>query len=169
MGIGVGWEGRSLRMEDASSSITVSPKLQQILREYTKAVLRDRPTDVLTYSHQYFVEKCDTMRMEAYALPPSDSEVFLSLPVEYQLQIEDLFKRYDTDCDMSISVSELREMMQSVPSFMGFDGGETDVQSIMAIFDADADSRISWQEWSHSCAEYVRPYLDGVPPYRDEE
>ena len=38
-------------------------ELQPILRDFTKAVLRDRPDDVLQYSRQYFIGKWSEERM----------------------------------------------------------------------------------------------------------
>eukprot|EP00965_Chrysotila_dentata_P076876 2538152-Pleurochrysis_carterae.AAC.9 len=43
--------------------IVVSPELQQVLREYTKAVMRDRPEDVLSYSRDWFIEKTHEQRI----------------------------------------------------------------------------------------------------------
>jgi len=145
--------------EPAANSIVVTPNLQNILRDYTKAVLRDRPTDVLTYSRNYFSDMVDSSRMGVYVLPPSDSSVFQTLPMQTQIQIEDLFKKYDTDMSGSISVDELRTMILSVGEFMGFDGEESDVKSLMAILDSDNNKVVSWQEWSHACAEYVASHL----------
>ena len=38
-------------------------ELQPILRDFTKAVLRDRPDDVLQYSRQYFIARWTEERM----------------------------------------------------------------------------------------------------------
>ena len=43
--------------------IRVPEELQPILRDFTKAVLRDRPDDVLQYSKQYFVSKWEEQRL----------------------------------------------------------------------------------------------------------
>ena len=43
--------------------IRVPEELQPILRDFTKAVLRDRPDDVLQYSRQYFIGKWSEERM----------------------------------------------------------------------------------------------------------
>ena len=56
--------------------IRVPEELQPILRDFTKAVLRDRPDDVLEYSKAYFVSKWEEQRMgerapcERRASPP---------------------------------------------------------------------------------------------------
>lgn len=47
--------------------IRVPEELQPILRDFTKAVLRDRPDDVLEYSKAYFVSKWEEQRMGARA------------------------------------------------------------------------------------------------------
>ena len=85
-----------------------------MLREFTKAVLRDMPEDVLAYSKDYFVEKAAAKRMESYSLPASTSKPFGELSPVLQQQIEDVFKRYDIDCDMSISIDELRTLMSDL-------------------------------------------------------
>ena len=38
-------------------------ELQVVLREFTKTVLRERPSDVLEFSRDYFVEKAAQYRM----------------------------------------------------------------------------------------------------------
>ena len=41
----------------SKESIVVAPAMQKLLLDYSKAVLRDRPSDVLEYSAQWFVDK----------------------------------------------------------------------------------------------------------------
>ena len=45
------------------SELSTEKVLQPILRDFTKAVLRDRPDDVLEYSKAYFVSKWEEQRM----------------------------------------------------------------------------------------------------------
>ena len=47
--------------------IRVPEELQPILRDFTKAVLRDRPEDVLLFSRDYFLAKWSEQRMGASA------------------------------------------------------------------------------------------------------
>ena len=70
--------------------INVPADLQVILRDFTKSVLRDMPTDadLLVYSKDYFVEKAHQVRMESYKLPPSTSKPFNELSAVLQQQIE---------------------------------------------------------------------------------
>ena len=93
-----------------STEINVPTDLQVVLREFTKSVLRDMPTDMLAYSKDYFVERAHEKRMESYQLPGSTSKPFNELSAVLQQQIEDVFKRYDLNCDLSISIDELREL-----------------------------------------------------------
>ena len=63
---------------EPATTIRVPEELQPILRDFTKAVLRDRPDDVLEYSKAYFVSKWEEQRMgerrachtHAHLLPP---------------------------------------------------------------------------------------------------
>ena len=41
----------------SSEQINVPPELPQIMKEYTKAVIRANPPDVLSFSIDYFKEK----------------------------------------------------------------------------------------------------------------
>jgi hypothetical protein len=47
------------------NSIVVTPELQQVLRDLTKAVMRDQPVAVLEYSHLWFVNQFTDRRMGA--------------------------------------------------------------------------------------------------------
>ena len=122
----------------AAAEIKVPGELQQVLREFTKAVLRDMPEDVLAYSKDYFVEKAAAKRMESYSLPASTSKPFGELSPVLQQQIEDVFKRYDIDCDMSISIDELRTLMSDLggayipkPVFFSFLSRESSLRLLL--------------------------------------
>ena len=134
--------------------INVPAELQVCLREFTKSVLRDTPEDVLLYSKDYFTEKAQQNRMASYKLPPSTSKPFGELSPLVQMQIEDVFKRYDIDCDMSITINELRTLMGDLGGLFGF-SEEVDAATLMALLDADGNEEISWQEWSHACAVWL--------------
>tara|TARA_B110001452_G_scaffold247860_1_gene234198 strand:- start:216 stop:362 length:147 start_codon:yes stop_codon:yes gene_type:complete len=47
------------------TEIRVPEELQPILRDFTKAVLRERPEDVLLFSRDYFLAKWSEQRMGA--------------------------------------------------------------------------------------------------------
>ena len=49
--------------------IRVPEELQPILRDYTKAVIRERPEDVLQFSRDYFVALWTEQRMGEYSRP----------------------------------------------------------------------------------------------------
>eukprot|EP00967_Tisochrysis_lutea_P154243 scaffold305989_cov28-Tisochrysis_lutea.AAC.1 len=120
---GVGSEPSGGCGMDSTSAIVVTPELQEVMREYTKAVMRDKPDNLLEYSQHWFVTKYTERRMgvdafrclstpsrqlpplslpltpsppphtAAYELESSTSDVFASLSGDVQDQIEDLFKR----------------------------------------------------------------------------
>ena len=69
------------------SEINVPAELQTVLREFTKAVLKDMPSEILVYSKDYFVEKAQQRRMESYKLPPSTSKPFNELNPALQTQV----------------------------------------------------------------------------------
>ena len=46
-----------------ASSMRIPTELQPILRDYTKAVLREKPEDILQYSRDYFFEKYTAQRV----------------------------------------------------------------------------------------------------------
>ena len=141
-----------------AAEIKVPAELQVCLREFTKAVLRDMPEDVLAYSRDYFVDKAQQIRMDSYKLPASTSKPFQELTPALQQQIEDVFKRYDVDCDMSISIEELRTLMSDLGGLFGF-SEEVDASTLMALLDADGNNEISWQEWSQETLSASLPSL----------
>ena len=51
-----------------AQQIHLLPELQPVLLQWSKAVLRDRPEDVLTYSRDYFAEQATQRRMAGYVL-----------------------------------------------------------------------------------------------------
>ena len=87
-------------------------------------MLRDTFEDVLLYSKDYFTEKAQQNRMASYKLPPSTSKPFGELSPQVQMQIEDVFKlAYDIDCDMSITINELRTLMGDLGGALRLLGG----------------------------------------------
>ena len=136
--------------------VEVPPALQSCLREYTKAVLRDKPqsADLLLFSKDFFVEKAQSVRMQSYKLPPSTSKPFSELSLQTKQQIEDVFKRYDSDGDCSLTIVELRTLMSDLGGLFGFSEA-VDPSTLMALLDADGNNEISWQEWSHACAVWL--------------
>ena len=122
------------------------PALQTCLREYTKAVLRDKAdsANLLQYSKDYFCMKAQEIRMDSYKLPPSTSKPFNELNPDLQGQIGDVFKRYDLDCDQSLTIDELRILMGDLGGLFGF-SEEVDAKTLMALLDADGNQEISWQ------------------------
>ncbi len=75
---------------------------------------------------------------------PRFSQPFLELPPNAQSQIEDVFKRYDYDCDQSITINELRTLMEDLGGLFGF-SESVDATTLMALLDADGNQEISWQ------------------------
>ncbi len=145
-----------------SEQIRVPNELQPCLREFTKAVLRDMPEDVLLYSRDYFVEKAAQARMASYSLPASTSKPFSELALQVQQQIEDVFKRYDSDCDQALTITELRTLMSDLGGLFGL-SEEVDASILMALLDADGNQEISWQARpAHPRA--VHRWLLATPP-----
>uniref|UniRef100_A0A7S4EUS6 EF-hand domain-containing protein n=1 Tax=Chrysotila carterae TaxID=13221 RepID=A0A7S4EUS6_CHRCT len=101
--------------------IVVSPELQQVLREYTKAVMRDRPEDVLSYSRDWFIEKTHEQRIGEYELPESNSDKYNALSGELKRKIAVSFKRYDVNCDRAINSLELRQLLRGAGKLFGFE------------------------------------------------
>jgi hypothetical protein len=48
-----------------AASMRIPVDLQPILRDYTKAVLKEKPEDVLAFSRDYFFEKYTAQRVGA--------------------------------------------------------------------------------------------------------
>ena len=161
------------------SLVRIPPDLQPVLREYTKAVLRDKPDDVIRYSCEYFGEKWETIRLGAahnpplpvaapssisafvvaraasYELPPSESSAFGELPADAVEKVSELFKRYDTDSDCALTIDELHRLLVELGGLFSFGSTAQDTNTLMALLDVDGSNTVSWQEWSHACAVWL--------------
>lgn len=51
----------------SAEQIRVHPDLSKIIREYTKAVIRNNPPDLLEFSHKYFKELVDSQEEKSLA------------------------------------------------------------------------------------------------------
>jgi Regulatory subunit of type II PKA R-subunit len=51
----------------SAEQIKVHPDLSKIIREYTKAVIRANPQDIVLFSSQYFSEKVEAAESEKEA------------------------------------------------------------------------------------------------------
>ena len=99
-------------------------RLAGVLYAYADTLMRMPPArnmadgrkekSIISSTQDATVEKAAAKRMESYSLPASTSKPFGELSPVLQQQIEDVFKRYDIDCDMSISIDELRTLMSDL-------------------------------------------------------
>lgn len=87
----------------------------QVLKEYAKAVMQERPGDLLTFSAEYF----RTLKeRRAHDLPASATleahEDFNKLPKKVQSRIEQVFKAFDADSSGTIDTGEMFALLQEV-------------------------------------------------------
>ena len=52
----------------SADQIEVHPALSQVLKDYTKAVVRAAPSDILAFSEEYFKEKVATSKSNAESM-----------------------------------------------------------------------------------------------------
>ena len=141
----------------ADPQIMIPPDLQLVLRDFTKSVLRDKPDDLLVFCRDYFCQKAEEARCNSYKLPPSESQAFKQLSKRTQQDIENVFKRYDLDSDMSITLDELKVLIADMGDMfqLGVQSVDEGAATMMGILDTDGSAEVSWQEWSHACAVWL--------------
>lgn len=91
--------------------------LQQVLKDYTKAVMAERPTNVAEWSAEYFAVRARESARQgspSAALLRSAPPQFRRLPVEVQDRVCDVFLAYDRDKSGFINKQEFWTMLKEV-------------------------------------------------------
>jgi hypothetical protein len=138
--------------------IKVPPELGTIMKQYTKAVMRDKPTDLYKYSANFFAI------LSGYAAPfdadgqltESGANVVKSTadnPAanashreerqnDLQDPIDSLFRRYDRTGTGYMAAEELPGLLEELKSVLSLNGNDLDsAESIQAVL-SSADGQI---------------------------
>ncbi|GLE01477.1 hypothetical protein PINS_up022992 [Pythium insidiosum] len=105
----------------SAEQIAVPPDLPHVLKDWTKAVIRGNPEDVLQFSLQWFQEKT-TLASQRKA-------------VEHQIRrMRQLFEQYDVDGNGRMEAKELRRYFLDD---LGLNMSESDVEDVALDLDPD--------------------------------
>ena len=64
--------------------------------------------------------------------------------------------RFDADCDGTLTIDELHEMVTASNMAFGLQSDVADTARLLELLDVDSNQVISWQEWSHGSAQWLR-------------
>ena len=122
-----------------AEQIAVSPDLPGVLKEYTKAVIRENPNDVLAFSAEYFRKQGGIEEQKSNNLAPEEEE-----------RMRELFKKYDKNNDNTMDVSELGAFIRDD---LEFELSEEELEKVMVALDKDGSGALSFDEVSAWWAE----------------
>lgn len=109
----------------SAEQIAVPPALPQVLKDWTKAVIRDNPTDVLAFSLAWFHDKTqiETRRRAA----------------ETQTRrLKQLFEAYDVDGQGRMEAKELGRFLSGELGLGDFADGSPDLEDLITELDPDS-------------------------------
>eukprot|EP00760_Papus_ankaliazontas_P002848 PhM_4_TR11297/c0_g1_i1/m.93331 len=162
-----------------AEQINVPPELGPVLKQYTKAIIRDCPESVAKWSANYFAklagqppifDDVNGRLVTASGNAPTtagsngpaqdvsdvivDADKFESLPTQGNNEIPDdvvdaVFARYDKNGNGMIDADELHLLIQDLIDTTGMAMGEDDVRQVLSLIDADEDGCINLAEFRH--------------------
>ncbi|KEG12009.1 cAMP-dependent protein kinase dimerization/docking domain [Trypanosoma grayi] len=148
--------------------VNVPPELGTIMKQYTKAVLRDRPEDLYKYSANFFAALCgqaapfdkdgqfvesreyeqmeefvgtELNKAEAIEPPPSDEN-------EGRDVIRDIFNEYDVNGDGRLARETVPALLEDLQRALGLNESETiGAEELLSILDADENGTVDLLEF----------------------
>jgi Ca2+-binding EF-hand superfamily protein len=124
----------------------IPSEFPEILKEFTREVLRAQPADVYEFGAKYFERKAQGLPDEVGARggPMGQDELDLSLE-EVEAIIQDLFGKYDEDGNGFLDPKEFKNLMEDLQARMDFPPDE--VFRFLAEADQNADGNIEYEEF----------------------
>lgn len=108
----------------SAEQIAVPPALPQVLKDWTKAVIRENPTDLLAFSHRWFDDKT---RLESRRRA-----------AEHQVRrMKQLFEAYDVDGQGRMEAKQLGRFLGVDLALDSFQEGSAELDDLMMELDPD--------------------------------
>eukprot|EP00928_Gymnodinium_smaydae_P061901 TRINITY_DN45871_c0_g1_i1.p1 TRINITY_DN45871_c0_g1~~TRINITY_DN45871_c0_g1_i1.p1 ORF type:complete len:453 (-),score=147.50 TRINITY_DN45871_c0_g1_i1:108-1376(-) len=123
---------------------SVPPEFPEILKDFTREVLRNQPSNINEFAAKYF----DCL---AHGLPPDvpgaggrggDLEAGME---DVESIIQELFKKYDTDGNYYLDPHEFQDLMNDMQERLDFPKDE--IIRFLAEADMNADGKIEYEEF----------------------
>ena len=119
-----------------TETLSIPEGFPDLLKEYTRELLRGQPQDIYSWSAKYFAERA----------PPSQGESKLELDLDaLRSQIEQMFMNADRGNKGFLSRIEARKLIETLTD--DFKLTEADVRQIMAEADENDDGLIEFGEF----------------------
>jgi Ca2+-binding EF-hand superfamily protein len=123
----------------------VPPEFPDILKDFTREVLRNQPENITEFAAKYF--EC-----LASGLPTEMSQVEAGGGTDFELSldeieglIQDLFRKYDQDGNQYLDPSEFKSLMNDLQQRLDFPKDE--IVRFLAEADMNADGMIEYEEF----------------------
>jgi hypothetical protein len=106
----------------SAEQIAVPPDLPHVLKDWTKAVIRENPSDVLLFSLKYFQDKTQLASQKK----ATENQV---------RRIKQLFEQYDIDGNGRMEAKELKRF---VLDDLALSMGDSEIEDVMMDLDPDS-------------------------------
>ena len=116
----------------SAEQIAVSPDLPGALKEYTKAVIRANPDDVLAFSAEYFRNKAGIEAAPSSNLTDGEIEA-----------MREKFSKYDKDSSGSIDAAELGAFIRED---LEYEINDDELEKVLTALDKDGSGQLEFDE-----------------------
>ena len=116
----------------SAEQIAVSPDLPGALKEYTKAVIRANPDDVLAFSAEYFRQKAGIEAAPSNNLSDDDMAA-----------MREKFAKYDKDGNGKIDALELGAFIRED---LEYEINDEELDKVLAALDKDGSGQLEFDE-----------------------
>eukprot|EP00931_Biecheleriopsis_adriatica_P005851 TRINITY_DN107331_c0_g1_i1.p1 TRINITY_DN107331_c0_g1~~TRINITY_DN107331_c0_g1_i1.p1 ORF type:complete len:443 (-),score=136.42 TRINITY_DN107331_c0_g1_i1:50-1309(-) len=122
----------------------VPPEFPDILKDFTREVLRNQPENIEEFAAKYFECLASGLPADTSQAAAASHELDMSLE-EVEAIIQELFRKYDQDGNAFLDPKEFRALMSDLQMRLEFPKDE--IVRFLAEADMNADGRIEYQEF----------------------
>lgn len=121
----------------------IPPEFPDILKDFTREILRNQPTNIIEFASKYFDLLASGLPTDAQIDHSADEPDMSAEEVESIIQ--DLFAKYDKDGNMYLDCHEFKSLMEDLQQRLEFPKEE--VYRFLAEADINADGLVEYQEF----------------------
>ncbi|CAE7224651.1 CML12 [Symbiodinium pilosum] len=134
---------KSFRSSKFAKQYQVPPEFPDILKDFTREVLRSQPENIHEFAAKYF--ECLASGLPADAGQAAAAEELDMSLDEVEGIIHDLFKKYDKDASQFLDPQEFKSLMEDLQQRLDFPRDE--ILLFLAEADMNADGMIEYEEF----------------------
>ena len=134
-----------------SNNLTVPEGFPDVLRNFTRELLRDQPNNLYTYGAEYFAALAANQNTETSSSNNNNNTIDMEM---LESRLRDMFSASDEEGKGYLSRQQATAVVNNVAAELSFN--EKQIEYIMSEADANHDNMIEWNEFLPLMLELVQ-------------